>query len=61
MPLDRETLMAVGREIAHVSFSESDIDDHVAVLATLVAEIDQLRALPLKDCEPPLIFVPMAD
>jgi hypothetical protein len=60
MPLG-ETLRAVAREVAHVSVSEADINTHVPVMAALVAEIELLRALPLKDCEPPLIFVPVAD
>jgi hypothetical protein len=60
MPLE-ETLRAVAREIAHLSVSEVDIHGHVPVMADLIAEIDLLRALPLKDCEPSLIFVPIAD
>jgi hypothetical protein len=61
MPLHRETLRAVAQEVAHISLSDSDIDKHIAALETLVREIDQLRLLPLKDCEPPFIFVPMAE
>ena len=60
MPLS-ETLKAVAQEVAHVSINEAMIKDHASVMAALVAEIDLLRALPLKDCEPRLIFVPMAD
>lgn len=61
MPLRRETLAAVGEEIAGISIEGSDLDQQVAALGPLLEEIKRLRSLSLKDCEPPLIFAPLED
>ena len=57
MPM-KETLQNMARDIAHVAIDEAGIESHVPGMAALVAEIDRLRALPMKDCEPSLVFLP---
>jgi hypothetical protein len=57
MPME-ETLKNVAQDIARVSIDDAGIKGHASGLAALVAEIDRLRALPLKDCEPSLVFLP---
>lgn len=57
MPM-KETLENMARDIAHVAIDEAGTKGHAPGMAALVAEIDRLRALPLKDCEPSLVFLP---
>ena len=57
MPLE-DTLKDVARDIARVSIGEAEFKGHAAGVAALAAEIDRLRKLPMKDCEPSLVFVP---
>lgn len=60
MPM-KETLGNMARDIARVPIDETGIESHAPGMAALVAEIDRLRALPLKDCEPSLVFRPMEE
>ena len=60
MPLE-DTLRDMARDIAHVSISEAEFKSHAAGATALAAEIDRLRKLPLKDCEPSLVFVPVSE
>jgi hypothetical protein len=61
MPLRGDTLKAMALELSHTSLGDSSIENHVLVLAALIPEIDKLRLLPLKACEPPFIFTPIGD
>jgi hypothetical protein len=61
MELRRETLAAIADDVAHVPIDNAILDQQVAALAPLLAEIDRLRDLTLKDCEPRLVFLPVED
>jgi hypothetical protein len=45
--------------LTRTAIERKELDEHLASLKPLLAELDKLRALPLKDCEPPLVFRPI--
>ncbi len=54
-----ELLARAAAALARLSLEPADLRLHTDTLIPLLAEIDGLRALPLKDCEPPLVFQPI--
>ena len=54
-----ELLAAAAAALARLSLEPAEIRQHIDTLLPLLAELDGLRALPLKDCEPPLVFQPI--
>ena len=57
--IDPALLAAAALALARVPMMPSELPRHADTLTPLLAEIDRLRALPLKDCEPPLLFRPV--
>ena len=55
------TVSALAREIAGVPLDETAAASHAKMLAALMEEIEALRALPLDDVEPAVIFRPVED
>jgi len=55
----RPELLAAAAALARVPLRPEELQSHMDTLTPLLAEIDALRALPLKDCEPPLVFRPI--
>ena len=54
-----ELLAAAAAALARLSLEPAELRQHIDTLLPLLAELDGLRALPLKDCEPPLVFQPI--
>ena len=52
-------LLTAAAALARVPLRLERLQSHMDTLTPLLAEIDALRALPLKDCEPPLVFQPI--
>jgi hypothetical protein len=61
MALNPEILTAIAREVARSPVDGANMTEHVATLSALLDGIEKLRALPLKDCEPRLVFQPIED
>ena len=59
-PLTAETLAAVTEQLAGLPRDRSRTLDHVKDMEELMAGVDRLRKLPLKDIPPPLAFSPEA-
>lgn len=57
-PLTAETLTAVTQQLAGLPRDRSRTSDHVKDMEELMAGVDRLRRLPLKDIPPPLSFAP---
>ena len=57
----RDFIFAVGgaAALARVSLTPAETEQHLRTLMPLLSELDALRKLPLKDCEPPLVFRPV--
>ena len=57
----QQTIKAISDEVADLPISPDRIEDHLSALISLLEGIDQLRALPLKEIEPAMIFYPIED
>ena len=57
----QQTIKAISDEIADLPTRPAAIEDHLATLSALLEGIEQLRALPLKEIEPAVIFSPIED
>lgn len=58
-PLKMETLRALAAEIAGEKFGPDQLAAHMSVMEGALAAVDQLRALPLKEVEPAVVFRPV--
>jgi hypothetical protein len=56
--LDPLELLAAAAALARVQLTAAETEQHLRTLMPLLLELDALRRLPLKDCEPPLVFRP---
>lgn len=59
--VSQQSIKAISDEIADLQVSPEVIEGHLENLITLLEGIDQLRALPLKEIEPAMIFSPIED
>ena len=57
----KQTIKSISDEIADLPVSPEAIHEHLAVLNALLEGIDQLRALPIKEIEPAIVFAPIED
>ncbi len=60
-PVARQTLAGIAAELADIPVSDDALKGHLSALTPLMEEIDRLRALPLKDVEPALVYAPIED
>lgn len=60
-PVARQTLAGIATELADIPVSDKALEGHLSALTPLMEEIDRLRALPLKDVEPALVYAPIED
>jgi hypothetical protein len=51
-------LLSAAAALARVSLTPGEMEEQLRTLMPLLSELDALRKLPLKDCEPPLVFRP---
>lgn len=56
-----ETLRRVSAELAGLPVNGEVAQRHAQALENLMASVDKLRELPLKDLTPPLVFLPEDD
>ena len=56
--LDFELMAASARDLLRVSVEPAELQQLANTLIPLLADIDRLRLLPLKTCEPPVVFQP---
>jgi len=54
-----ETLRALAAEIAGETYGPDQIATHQTVMTGVLDAIDKLRALPLKEVEPAVVFQPV--
>lgn len=59
--VSQQSIKAISGEIADLQLSPEVIEGHLENLITLLEGIDRLRALPLKEIEPAMIFSPIED
>ena len=59
--VSQQSIKAISGEIADLQLSPEVIEGHLENLISLLEGIDQLRALPLKEIEPAMIFSPIED
>lgn len=59
--VSQRTIEAIASEIADVPVTHEACQDHHSTLIPLLEGIDKLRALPLKDAEPAVVFSPIED
>ncbi|MDF2764962.1 MAG: hypothetical protein K0S81_1956 [Rhodospirillales bacterium] len=52
-------LLSAAAALARVTLTPAEIEEQLRTLMPLLSELDGLRKLPLKDCEPPLVFRPI--
>ena len=57
--LDPVELLSAAAALARVSLTPAETEQHLRTLMPLLSELDALRNLPLKNCEPPLVFRPV--
>ena len=54
-----ESMAAVAQVLMRVPIEPTELQRLVVALLPLLADLDHLRALPLKECEPPFVFQPI--
>jgi hypothetical protein len=59
--VSQRTIEAIASEIADVPLASEACQDHHSTLIPLLEGIDKLRALPLKEVEPAVVFSPIED
>lgn len=59
-PVTASTLLALSRELSGLPVNAELAARHAATFEPLMAAIETLRKLPLKDLAPPLVFAPEA-
>jgi Asp-tRNA(Asn)/Glu-tRNA(Gln) amidotransferase C subunit len=58
-PVDAKTLSVVAAQLADLRITPETAAAHAAILEPIMTGIDALRALPLKDAEPAVVFQPV--
>jgi hypothetical protein len=61
VPVKASTLQQVAAELAGVPIGSDLATEHAAVIENFMRDVEKLRALPIKDIVPPLIFIPEED
>ncbi|WNZ24134.1 hypothetical protein HJG54_15555 [Leptolyngbya sp. NK1-12] len=61
VPVQANTLQSIASELIGVPISADLATEHVAVIENFMRDVEKLRALPIKEIVPPLVFIPEED
>lgn len=61
VPIEATTLQRIASELVGVPISSDLATEHITIVENFMRDVEKLRALPIKDIVPPLVFVPEED